>query len=39
MTAAILDGASVAKAIREEVASEVAEYSRRGLRPGLAAVL
>lgn len=39
MTAAILDGASVAKAIREEVASEVAEYSRRELRPGLAAVL
>src|SRR2546427_416590 len=39
MTAAILDGASVAKAIREEVASEVAGYSRRGLRPGLAAVL
>src|SRR5687768_15511628 len=39
MTAAILDGASVAKAIRDEVASEVAEYSTRGLRPGLAAVL
>lgn len=39
MTAAILDGASVAKAIRDEVASEVAAYSTRGLRPGLAAVL
>ena len=39
MTAAILDGASVAKAIRGEVAIEVAEYSKRGLRPGLAAVL
>src|SRR6266513_2284052 len=39
MTAAILDGASVGKAIREEVASEVAEYSSRGLRPGLAAEL
>ena len=39
MTALILDGASVAKAIRDEVASEVAEYSSRGLRPGLAAVL
>lgn len=39
MTAVILDGASVAKAIRDEVASEVAEYSSRGLRPGLAAVL
>lgn len=39
MTAAILDGAGVAKAIREEVASEVAEYSQRGLQPGLAVVL
>jgi methylenetetrahydrofolate dehydrogenase (NADP+) / methenyltetrahydrofolate cyclohydrolase len=39
MTAAILDSASVAKAIRDEVASEVGEYSRRGLRPGLAVVL
>ena len=39
MTTKILDGASVAQAIREEVAGEVTEYSRRGLRPGLAAVL
>ena len=39
MTAKILDGASVAQAIKNEVASEVAEYSTRGLRPGLAAVL
>lgn len=39
MTAKILDGASVAAAIKEEVAREVAEYSTRGLRPGLAAVL
>lgn len=39
MTAKILDGASVAQAIRSEVASEAAEYSKRGLRPGLAAVL
>ena len=39
MTAKILDGASVAQAIKDEVASEVAEYSRRGVRPGLAAVL
>lgn len=39
MTAAILEGASVAKAIRDKVAIEVDEYSRRGLRPGLAAVL
>jgi len=39
MTAKILDGASVAQAIKDEVASEVAEYSKRGFRPGLAAVL
>lgn len=39
MTAKILDGAIVAKAIKEEVANEVAGYSKRGLQPGLAAVL
>ena len=39
MSAKILDGASVAQAIKDEVAGEVAEYSRRGVRPGLAAVL
>jgi methylenetetrahydrofolate dehydrogenase (NADP+)/methenyltetrahydrofolate cyclohydrolase len=39
MTAKILDGASVAKSIKEEVAAEVAEQAKRGLRPGLAAVL
>jgi methylenetetrahydrofolate dehydrogenase (NADP+)/methenyltetrahydrofolate cyclohydrolase len=39
MTAKILDGASVAQAIRNEVASETGEYSKRGLQPGLAAVL
>ncbi len=39
MTAKTLDGASVARAIKDEVAREVAEYSRRGVRPGLAAVL
>jgi methylenetetrahydrofolate dehydrogenase (NADP+) / methenyltetrahydrofolate cyclohydrolase len=39
MTAKILDGATVANAIKDEVASEVAVYSNRGLRPGLAAVL
>lgn len=39
MTAKLLDGASVARAIKNEVASEVVEYSRRGLRPGLAAVI
>jgi methylenetetrahydrofolate dehydrogenase (NADP+) / methenyltetrahydrofolate cyclohydrolase len=39
MTAKILDGASVAKSIKAEVAAEVAAQSARGLRPGLAAVL
>jgi methylenetetrahydrofolate dehydrogenase (NADP+)/methenyltetrahydrofolate cyclohydrolase len=39
MPAKTLDGVSVAKAIKEEVAAEVAEYSLRGLKPGLAAVL
>jgi methylenetetrahydrofolate dehydrogenase (NADP+)/methenyltetrahydrofolate cyclohydrolase len=39
MPAKLLDGTSVGKAIKEEVAAEVAEYSIRGLRPGLAAVL
>jgi methylenetetrahydrofolate dehydrogenase (NADP+)/methenyltetrahydrofolate cyclohydrolase len=39
MTAKILDGASVAQTIKNEVAAEVADYSKRGLRPGLAAVL
>jgi methylenetetrahydrofolate dehydrogenase (NADP+)/methenyltetrahydrofolate cyclohydrolase len=39
MTAKVLDGASVAQSIRNEVAAEVAEYSNSGLRPGLAAVL
>jgi len=39
MSAKILDGGSVAQAIKDEVAGEVAEYSRRGVRPGLAAVL
>ena len=39
MTAKILDGASVAAAIKEAVAAEVRELAARGLRPGLAAVL
>jgi len=39
MTAKLLDGAAVAKAIKEEVASEVSRLAGRGLRPGLAAVL
>ena len=34
-----MDGASVAAAIKDEVAAEVAELSGRGLKPGLAAVL
>src|ERR1044071_179795 len=38
MAAQILDGTSVAKAIKQEVADEVAALSKRGLRPGLAAV-
>lgn len=39
MTAKILDGTSVAKSIKEEVAAETAEVAKLGLRPGLAAVL
>src|SRR5688572_17181812 len=39
MTANLLDGTYVAQAIKQEVADEVAEYARRGLKPGLAAVL
>ena len=39
MTAKILDGSSVARSIKEEVAAEVAQYAKLGLRPGLAAVL
>jgi methylenetetrahydrofolate dehydrogenase (NADP+)/methenyltetrahydrofolate cyclohydrolase len=39
MTAQLLDGAAVAKAIKDEVAFEVSQLASRGLRPGLAAVL
>jgi methylenetetrahydrofolate dehydrogenase (NADP+) / methenyltetrahydrofolate cyclohydrolase len=39
MAANLLDGTSVAKTIKQEVADEVAEYAKRGLKPGLAAVL
>jgi len=39
MTAKLLDGTAVAKAIKEEVASEISRLAGRGLRPGLAAVL
>jgi methylenetetrahydrofolate dehydrogenase (NADP+)/methenyltetrahydrofolate cyclohydrolase len=35
----MLDGVSIANAIKGEVAAEAAEYAQRGLRPGLAAVL
>ena len=39
MTATLLDGTAVAKAIKDEVASEITSLALRGLRPGLAAVL
>src|SRR5215510_5118937 len=39
MTARVLDGASVAKTIKDEVAEEAARLAQQGLRPGLAAVL
>lgn len=39
MAAVKLDGTAVAGAIKEEVKAEVAELSKKGLRPGLAAVL
>jgi methylenetetrahydrofolate dehydrogenase (NADP+)/methenyltetrahydrofolate cyclohydrolase len=39
MAANILDGVSIANAIKNEVAAEAARYAGRGLRPGLAAVL
>ena len=39
MTAKILDGTAVAGRIKDEVATEVARFAERGLRPGLAAVL
>jgi methylenetetrahydrofolate dehydrogenase (NADP+)/methenyltetrahydrofolate cyclohydrolase len=39
MTSRILDGAAVAKAIREEVASGVSALAARGVVPGLAVVL
>jgi len=37
--ARILDGASIAAAIKQEVAEEVRKLAARGVRPGLAAVL
>lgn len=39
MTAKLLDGAPVAKAIKDEVALEVSGLASRGVRPGLAVVL
>jgi methylenetetrahydrofolate dehydrogenase (NADP+)/methenyltetrahydrofolate cyclohydrolase len=39
MSARILDGTAVAKAIRQEVAAEVSRLRSRGRKPGLAAVL
>ncbi|HVF89229.1 MAG TPA: bifunctional methylenetetrahydrofolate dehydrogenase/methenyltetrahydrofolate cyclohydrolase FolD [Blastocatellia bacterium] len=39
MTAIKLDGTAVASSIKDEVKAEVTELSKRGLRPGLAAVL
>jgi methylenetetrahydrofolate dehydrogenase (NADP+) / methenyltetrahydrofolate cyclohydrolase len=39
MTARTLEGASVAKTIKDEVAAEAARLAQRGLKPGLAAVL
>ena len=39
MSARILDGATIARDIRAEVAREVAELEARGVRPGLAVVI
>ena len=39
MSARILDGTAIAKAIREEVAAEVSRLRSKGRKPGLAAVL
>jgi methylenetetrahydrofolate dehydrogenase (NADP+) / methenyltetrahydrofolate cyclohydrolase len=39
VSARVLDGVAIAKAIREEVAGEVARLSGAGRKPGLAAVL
>jgi methylenetetrahydrofolate dehydrogenase (NADP+)/methenyltetrahydrofolate cyclohydrolase len=39
MSARILDGTAIGKAIRDEVAAEVARMKESGRRPGLAAVL
>ncbi len=39
MTARILDGAAIAKAIRDEIARDTAELAGQGITPGLAVVI
>jgi methylenetetrahydrofolate dehydrogenase (NADP+)/methenyltetrahydrofolate cyclohydrolase len=39
VTARVLDGAAIARAIRDEVARDVAELKGRGIQPGLAVVI
>ena len=39
MSAAIIDGVAIGKAIRAEIATEVARLKEKGIRPGLAVVL
>src|ERR1051326_581088 len=39
VSARVLDGAAIARAIRDEVARDVAELKRRGVEPGLAVVI
>jgi methylenetetrahydrofolate dehydrogenase (NADP+) / methenyltetrahydrofolate cyclohydrolase len=39
MSARVLDGTAIARAIRDEVAAQVVRVSRNGRKPGLAAVL
>ena len=39
MTARLLDGVALGRAIRQEVAAEVAELAKAGIKPGLAVVL
>ena len=39
MTARLLDGVALGKAIRAEVAAEVADLTKSGIRPGLAVIL
>ena len=39
MSAKILDGAAIAREIRDEIAREVAQLVERGIKPGLAVVI